>query len=150
MSSVQFAPMLSVRDAAAAMTWYQTSLGAVETMRLVDPSGVIVHGELTIGQTLIMLFDESSHPNSSPDSLGGTPVVLHLLYSDGVDEAFARVLSGGASVVFPLKDQFYGYRAGRVRDPFGHEWILSQKMQDLTPQEMQHRFDELLAQNAAE
>lgn len=77
----------------------------------------------------------------TPQTLGGVSAKF-LITCENVDAAFARAVEAGAEVVFPLTDQFYGHRDGRVRDPFGHEWLLSQKISEVSPEEMQRRWDE--------
>lgn len=134
---------LAVRDAAEAMEWYADVLGAEEILRLTDTDGKVAHGEIRIGGSLVMLGEEAPEWNSlGPQSLGGTSVRLHL-YVDDADAVFARTLEAGAEELIPLANQFYGDRAGRVRDPFGHEWIIATHVEDVTPDEMQARMDAL-------
>jgi len=138
-------PALAVRDAAAAMDWYRDVFEAVEADRLVGEDGKVAHGELRIGGTLVMLGEESpGWKTFGPATLGGTTVRLHL-YVDDVDAVFPRALEAGAEELIPLADQFYGDRAGRLRDPFGHEWIVATRVEDLTSEEIQARFERLSA-----
>jgi PhnB protein len=135
--------MLAIRNAAAAMDWYQRAFNATEVMRLSDPAGNVVHGELRICGGLLMLAEENPAFNASPQTVGESTVILNLL-TDHVDPLFAQALAAGAKEVFPLQDQFYGYRAGRIQDPFGHLWILSQFLEDVSAGEMQRRMDEMM------
>src|SRR5262245_61453338 len=106
-------PYLVVKDAAAAMTFYEKAFGAKETMRLAEPSGKIGHAELRIDGALLMLADEYPEMGiRGPQSIGGSAVTLVLEVSD-VDAVAARAVAAGAKVVFPVKDQFYGERSGR-------------------------------------
>ena len=139
-------PSLVVKDGAAAIEFYQKAFGAKELYRLVDPeSGKIGHAEITIRGVLVMLGSEYPEMNKSPETLGGTPVNLGLMTADAKAD-FDRAVAAGAEVVRPLNEQFYGHLSGRLRDPFGHEWIISQEVEKLSPAEMQRRWDEMAGQ----
>ena len=84
----------------------------------------------------------STEWNSSPQTLQATTVVLNLLVDDP-DTMFQQALQGGATTIFPLADQFYGYRSGRLQDPFGHQWILGKQIEQVSPEEMQRRMDQM-------
>lgn len=138
---------IAVHDCAAAMEFYKAAFGAEELYRLVDPdNGKIGHAEITVKGSLVMLSDEYPQFNKSPKTLGGTPVKLNLMCTD-IDREFERAAKAGAEVVFPPQDQFYGHRSGRLRDPFGHEWILSQEKEKVAPAEMQRRWNEMASKN---
>ena len=151
MNTTQYPPLsmaIAVNDASAAIAFYRSAFDATELYRLTDPaSGKIGHAEITINGSLLMLSDEYPQFNKSPKTLGGTPVKLNLMCRN-VNEEFDRAVKAGAEVVFPLQDQFYGHRSGRLRDPFGHEWILSQEMEKVSPDEMQRRWNEMSAANS--
>ena len=132
-----FYPNLVVTDAAAAIDFYRNAFGARETARYTDSSGAIVHAEITIGDFTVGVKDEG-YGDVAPPSLGGTPVMLALEVSD-VDATAEAAIGAGATVVYPVGDQPYGDRAGRVADPFGHQWMLSQRNEDLTAAEIQER-----------
>jgi PhnB protein len=137
-------PYLRVHSAAEAIEFYARAFGAAEIFRLTEPSGRIGHAEIKIGPATLMLSDE--YPENGiqgPRTLGGTSFSIHLHVAD-VDEAFERAVRAGASVVRPLKDQFYGERSGTLRDPFGHEWLLGQHIESVSTDEMQRRYTELL------
>jgi len=137
-------PYLRVHDAAAAIRFYETAFGARELSRLQEPGGRIGHAEIRIGPSTVMLSDEyPQHGISSPRTLGGTTFSLHL-HVDDVDAAFERAVQAGATIVRPLENQFYGERSGLVRDPFGHEWLLGGHIEDVTTEEMQRRYTELM------
>ncbi len=135
-------PYLSVADTKKAIDFYTQAFGAVEIgPRLTAPDGGIVHTELKIGESTIMLSDENpDFENHSPLSLGGTPVRMNLEVDDA-DAAAEQAVAAGAELAIPVSDQFYGYRSGRLVDPFGHQWILSQKVDDLSHEEMQTRMN---------
>lgn len=137
-------PYLIVRDAAEAIGFYERAFGAREVMRLVGPAETVAHAEIALGGLLVMLAEEAPHAgNSGPETLGGSPVRLHL-YVEDVDAVVERAVAAGAEVLIPVADQFYGDRAGRLADPFGHVWIVASRKEDLTPEVMQQRFEELL------
>ncbi|HEY3637356.1 MAG TPA: VOC family protein [Rhizomicrobium sp.] len=142
-------PYLRVRDAAAAIRFYEKAFGARELSRLQEPGGRIGHAEMRIGPATVMLSDE--YPDrgiSSPHTLGGTTFSLHL-HVDDVDAVFARAVEAGATIVRPLENQFYGERSGMVRDPFGHEWLLGSHIEDVTTEEMQRRYTALLTKSGS-
>ena len=138
-------PALTVHDAAAAIEFYKRAFRAEERFRLADPSsGKIGHAELTINGALVMLADEYPQFNKSPRTLGGTAVKLGLMSMDA-DADFARATEAGAEVLRPLTNEFYGHRSGTVRDPFGHEWTISQELEKVSPKEMQRRWEAMMA-----
>jgi PhnB protein len=116
-------PMLTVRDAAAAIVFYENAFGATEHERATTPTGQIV-AELTIEDERFFVVDENPDAfNLSPSSLGGTSVRMNLVVDDA-DASTERALAAGATVIFPVNDQPYGMRQGRVQDPFGHHWLI--------------------------
>jgi PhnB protein len=136
-------PYLRVSDTNAAIDFYARAFGAKELLRLTEPSGRIGHAEIKIGPATLMLADEfPEHGISGPRALGGTTFSLHVHVGD-VDAAFEQAVKAGATVVRPLKDQFYGERSGTVRDPFGHEWLLGGHLEDVSTEEMQRRYTAL-------
>ena len=129
-------PSLCVAGAAKALDFYKKALGAEELMRFPGPDGSIMHAEIQIGDSRIMLGDEMPDQGAkSPKSLGGTPVGF-FIYQENVDAGWKRAIDAGAKVVMPLEDQFWGDRAGCVEDPFGHRWWLAQHIRDMTPEEL--------------
>ncbi len=137
-------PYITVPNAAEAIVFYQKAFGAKERSRLVDPSGKIIHAEIEIGEGIVMLADEFDTPDSnSPLSLGGTPVRMSMFVPD-VDAFAEQAVAAGAKLVISISDQFYGERTGRLEDPYGHLWIISTHIEDVTPTEMQRRFDEMM------
>lgn len=133
---------LRLRDAARAIDFYARAFGAVEKFRLTEPNGRIGHAEMALGHTTLMLSDE--YPEFGiygPESIGGTSFTLHL-HVDDADALIRRAVEAGATVVRPAADHFYGERAGTIRDPFGHEWNVGHEIEQVTPEEMQRRYDE--------
>jgi PhnB protein len=132
---------LVVRDAPRAIEFYKRVFGATELMRLADPNGMIVHAEVQIGDSPIAIAEEvRDWHNLSPQSLGGSPVVMQL-YVEDVDAVASQAVEAGATIVFPVADQFYGDRSGRIADPFGHVWILATHKEDVTVEEMRRRAE---------
>jgi PhnB protein len=139
-------PYLGVRGAAAAIDFYRHAFGARDSGRLTLPDGRIAHAAIDIDGAIVMLADENPEwGNLAPPSLGGTTVRLHL-YVDDVDAVFARALEAGAKEIFPVADQFYGDRSGRLEDPFGHQWIVASRREEVAMDEMQKRFEAMVAQ----
>jgi PhnB protein len=132
-------PYLAVRNAPAAIDVYKQAFGAVELMRMAEDSGKIGHAELKIGSGKIMLSDEYPEmETSSPETIGGTPVTLHL-YVEDVDAVVKRAVDNGAKLLRPVEDQFYGDRAGKIADPFGHQWFLATHTEDVPGDEIMRR-----------
>lgn len=137
-------PYLIVKGAAQALEFYKTALGATEVMRMDDPSGKLMHAEIKIGDSMIMLADEFPEMGAkSPQTLGGSPVGL-CVYVPNVDQQFQQAIAAGAKEERPVKDQFYGDRSGTLRDPFGHQWTIATHTEDLTPEEIGKRAEEYM------
>jgi PhnB protein len=135
-------PYLIVSEGMRALEFYKEAFGAEELMRLPGPGGKLMHGEIRIGDSPIMLADEFPEIGArSPKSYGGSPVSL-MLYVEDVDAMFARAIAAGAVEVRPVQNQFYGDRSGTLTDPFGHQWTLSTHVEDVSPEEMERRMAE--------
>jgi PhnB protein len=135
--------MLTITNAKEAIGWYKKAFGAKEVMRLTEPNGNIAHAEIKIGDSIVMLAEENPAYNQSPKTLNGTSIILSI-YVPNVDEIFNRAVNAGASTVFPVKDQFYGDRSGRIQDPFGHMWIIATAIKHVSADQMQVEFDAML------
>jgi PhnB protein len=137
------APHVVVKGAASAIEFYRTAFGATEVFRLSDPaSDRIGHAELDLLGSRLMLADEYPDFGAlSPVSIGGSPVTLHL-YVEDVDTVVARAVDAGATVLRPLKDEFYGDRTAMLVDPFGHRWQVATRREAVAPGEMQRRWNE--------
>jgi PhnB protein len=123
------APMLSVRNGVRAIEFYTAAFGACELFRVEDPSGAVV-ARLSVGGAEFWLADESpEHSNFSPESLGGGSVRMVMIVEDP-DAAFERAVAAGATVVSPVSDQPYGWRVGRIADPFGHHWEIGKPLSE--------------------
>lgn len=136
-------PYLIIRDAARAIEFYKKAFDAKEMVRMPAPGGKIGHAEIKIGDSYIMLADESPEMgHNGPQSIGGSPVSI-VLYLEDVDAVVGRAVAAGAKLVRPVEDQFYGDRSGGVEDPFGHSWHISTHIEDVSPEEMKKRMDAL-------
>lgn len=139
-------PFMTVRDAARAIEFYKQAFGATERGIMKDPSGKVMHAELQIGDSIVMLADEFPDFGAvGPDTNGGgTSMGLHI-YVNNVDQAFDRAVKAGAKVEMPVMDQFWGDRYGRLKDPFGHKWSIATHTKDLSMDEMKRGMDEAMA-----
>ena len=136
-------PYFCVRDCAAAIEFYARAFGAEEKFRLTEPSGRIGHAEVELGGRILMLCDEfPEHGIHAPGPTERVPMILHL-HVDDADAAMQRAVAAGATVVRPASDAFYGERSGRLRDPFGHEWLIGHAIEEVSPEEMQRRYTAL-------
>jgi PhnB protein len=134
-------PMLCTRDAASAIAFYTTVFGAEETFRLTEPSGKVAHAELKLGSTTLMLADE--YPEwgfFSPLHFGGCGMALHL-HVDNVDTLLERAVAAGATVLREPTDENHGERQAKLRDPFGHEWLLGHQLEAVSNEEIRRRFE---------
>ena len=135
-------PYLTFNDASAAIDFYRAVFGAEELSRLVGPGGKIGHAEIRIGDSTLMLSDEAPASGAlSPQSVGGSPIRLHLTV-DNVDEVATKLVAAGAMVLREVKDEFYGMRIGLFADPFGYSWFVgSVSDETVTIDEAQRRWD---------
>ena len=142
-------PYLIVDGAAEAIRFYEQAFGATEMLRL-PMGGKIGHAEIRIGDSYVMLSDEwPDYGKLGPKARGGSTSSL-MIYLEDVDAAFERAVAAGATVERPVEDQFYGDRSGTILDPFGHSWILSTHVEDVSDEEMQRRMAEMEQQMAAD
>ena len=134
-------PYLVVNNGAAALDYYKKAFGAIELMRMPGPSGKLMHAEIKIGDSIIMLADEAPERDvKSPSALGGSPVGI-CLYVTNVDAMFDAAIAAGGKALFPVKNQFYGDRSGTLIDPFGHKWTVATHVEDVAPEEMGARAE---------
>ena len=139
-------PHLVCRNATKALEFYQKAFGAENVRAHRMPDGKVMHAEFRIGDSTVMLGDEfPDFKVFSPESLGGSPVTLHI-YTTDVDASFQRAVSAGCTVIMPVEDQFWGDRYGQVADPFGHKWSLATRKEDISEEEMEKRGRAAMAQ----
>jgi uncharacterized glyoxalase superfamily protein PhnB len=142
-------PHLKIRGVAEAMEFYKKAFGAKEVLALRQPGGTLVmHGEMTIGDSYLMLSDENPAWGClSPLSLGGTGSSIHV-YVDDVDAVYSRAVEAGAKGMMPPANMFWGDRYAKVTDPFGHEWAIATHVEDVPPEEIGPRAAEAMAKYA--
>lgn len=129
-------PHLVCAGAAAAIEFYKKAFSAQEAARIPAPDGKLIHAMVKIGDSNVMLVDEFPQMGcSSPQTLKGSPVTLHLYVPDA-DATFAQAIKAGAEVVMPLNDMFWGDRYGVLKDPFGHLWSVATHIRDASPDEI--------------
>jgi PhnB protein len=134
-------PRLVVANGAAAIAFYAKAFGAQPIgERFTGPGGELIHAEIRIGNSVVMITEDAvDGPVSSPQRLGGESHLCDGALLGGRDAAWERAVAAGAEVIYPLEDQFYGERGGRVRDPFGQQWMMSQHIEDVPADEMARR-----------
>lgn len=135
-------PRLVVSGGAAAIEFYRRAFGAEKVGdAFTGPGGELIHAEVRIGDSIVAITDDTGDggPARSPQSLDGRVTAIMSTYWEDVDAAWERALEAGAEVIYPLADHFYGERGGRLRDPFGHQWMLSQRIEELTTEEVIRR-----------
>jgi uncharacterized glyoxalase superfamily protein PhnB len=137
-------PYLQVKDTGEAIAWYERVFDAVEVRsRLVSPDGKCMNAEIEIEGSRLMLADEMPGVGSaSPATLNATSVVLNLHVGDA-DGTFRRAIEQGGEEIYPLADQFYGDRAGRIRDPFGHHWIIATQLREMPDEDVVAAFQKM-------
>ena len=139
---------LVVKNAREALDFYAKAFGGTQAACMTAPDGSVMHGEVRIGNSTVMLSQEN--PNwdmKSPETLGGSPASVHL-YVDDADAAFKHAIDAGYTEVFPVSDMFWGDRYGKVTDPFGFQWGIATHVEDVSEAEMQKRSEAWFAQMA--
>lgn len=130
-------PRLVLSGVAEAIEFYRRAFGAEEVgERFTGPGGGIIHAELRIGDSIVMITDGEGDPGSG---------AIMATYWENVDVAWERALAAGAEVLYPLADHFYGERGGRLRDPYGQQWMLAQRIEDLSREELASRAEQFFA-----
>lgn len=142
-------PYLRVNHAGKAIEFYKQAFGATEKFRLTEPSGRIGHAELVFGSATLMLSDEYPEYDILGPRPGVGPVSSIHLHVDDCDAMIRRAVELGATLTREPKNQFYGERSGAVRDPFGHEWLIGHHIEDVSTDEMQRRYDEIMKTSGA-
>src|SRR5690349_11857717 len=136
-------PQLTLDDAAGTIEWYKKALGAEELGRSPGPDGRIMHAEIRIGDSRVMVNDVMM--GKGPRELGGSAASMRLFVEDS-DALFNRAVGPGAKVSMPMTDQFWGDRAGAIVHPAGYTWWIATRKEDFTPAEMRQRADDFFKQ----
>jgi PhnB protein len=142
-------PHLVCDGAAAAIDFYKRAFGATGAVLLPGPGGRIMHAQLRIGDSAVMLVDENrAFGMLGPKAVGGSPVTIHL-YVDDVDATYRRAVAAGAKATMPPADMFWGDRYGVLEDPFGHRWSIATHHRDVSEQELQQAMRDMAAQSGS-
>lgn len=141
-------PYLIVKGAKEAIAFYANAFGAKEKLRLAMPDGAVMHAEVKIGDSYLMLTEENPEWGAqSPLTLGGNATHV-MIYVRDVDTAFARAVAAGCTVEMPVTDMFWGDRYGKLRDPYGHQWSIGTHIEDVPQKKVQQRADAEMAKAA--
>jgi PhnB protein len=141
-------PYLAVENASEAIDFYQRAFGAKERVRMSGPGDSIMHAELEIGDSVVMLSDPFPQASTKPPKeLGGTTVSI-MTYVEDTDSVYKQAIDAGATSLMEPDDMFWGDRFGSVQDPFGHSWTIATHVEDVPPEEMQKRSEEWMSQMA--
>ncbi len=134
-------PRLVVRDARAAIEFYRAAFGAEQRGTLfAGPGGMVVHAEIQLGDSLVYLTEPGDNGGAAAAPAAGQVSAIMVVTVPDVDQLWARAVAAGCTVIFPLADQFYGEREGRVQDPFGHQWMLGSHIEDVDQAELDRRM----------
>jgi uncharacterized glyoxalase superfamily protein PhnB len=139
-------PSITVKDAPKVIEFLKKAFGATEHMSMPGPDGKIMHAEIQIGTSIIMMNDEVMGSRSA-QTLGGSPISFYVYFEDA-DAAFKKAISAGGKQVYALTDMFWGDRMGTLEDPFGHKWTIAQHIKDVSPEEMKKGQAEFMKQMA--
>ena len=138
-------PSIIVNDTKKAIDFYKRAFGAVENGIFVGPNGKVMHADITIGNSHVMLCDEMPEMKAfSPATLKGSPASLWI-YTENADALFERAVKAGAQIKMPLADAFWGDRWGSLADPFGYHWSIATRKENLLPEETKKRGEEFFA-----
>ena len=140
-------PALAFQGADDAIKWYVNVFGAKEKMRFDSPDKTVAHGEITIGDCVVMVSEENPQYSKSPKTLNGNSVNL-CIYVPDVDATIQKAVDNKARLIMHAEDQFYGDRSGRIEDPFGYIWIISTHVKDVSEEEMKKAMEEMMQQQA--
>ncbi len=139
---------LIVKNANAALEFYEKAFGGTGTECMFAPDGSVMHGEIKIGNSTVMLSQENPQWDmKSPETLGGSPASIHM-YVEDCDAAFQKAIDAGCTQVAPVTDMFWGDRYGKVEDPFGFQWGIATHIEDVSIEEMQKRSEAWFSQMA--
>jgi len=139
-------PSIVLKDCNKAIDFYKKALGAQELMRMPGPDGKMMHAEIKVGNSHVMMNDEIMGSKSA-ETLGASPVTFYL-YVEDADSSFKKAIAAGCKEIMPVADMFWGDRMGAVSDPFGYKWNFSTHIKDMTPEEMKRGQDEWMKQMA--
>lgn len=142
-------PYITVTNSNEAIEFYKRAFGAQEIMRMSGPGGRIIHAEIRIGDSVVMLSDEHPEMNIKAPVTAGCNTATLMIYIPDVDASYAKAVAAGAKATMPIQDMFWGDRYGQVTDPYGHRWSLATHVEDVSPAEMERRQEEFFAKMKA-
>jgi len=142
-------PNLVCREADRAIEFYKKVFGATEKSRVTTPNGKIAHAELNIGDSLIFLNDVLMQPAGQPSGQSGSSPIHLYLYVEDADAVFKRATDAGAHVDMPLQNMFWGDRYGSITDPFGQQWGIASRIEEVSSEELRRRSDAMFSKTAA-
>lgn len=138
--SIQVIPHLTIRGASEALDFYEKAFGATNIFKLPLDDGRLMHGSMEIGGQMIFVCDEfPEHGGKGPQTLGSTPVAIHLQV-ENCDEVFQKAVEAGCEIRMPMEDAFWGDRYGRLTDPYGHEWSVATQLREVSPDELEAKM----------
>jgi PhnB protein len=137
-------PYITVDNAAQAIEFYKRALGAEEIYRMPGPGGKVMHAEIKIGDSVVMLSDEFPESGMKSPNNAGCNTASMMIYMPDVDASYDRAVKAGAKATRPLENMFWGDRYGQIMDPFGHRWSLATHVEDVSPAEMDKRQREYM------
>jgi len=140
-------PRLFCRDVAAEIDFCKNTFGAVERLRRPGPDGTAAHAVITIGPAMIMIEAEWPGLESRAPTMDGSSPVVMYVYVEDVDKTIERAVAGGAKILFPVQNQFWGDRMGWVMDPSGHVWTIASRIEETTENQRQDRWSDILAES---
>jgi PhnB protein len=142
-------PSLIVSNSAKAIEFYQQAFGAKKRRMFNMPDEKTMYAEIQIGDSILLLTDEVPEMKAfSPLSSGGGVSAGLVLYVEDVDAAFKKAVTAGAKVTMPLEDAFWGDRSGSIVDPFGHRWMISKHIKDMSDEELEQAMTEMFAKKS--
>ncbi|HMK13239.1 MAG TPA: VOC family protein [Acidimicrobiales bacterium] len=137
--------LVFAHEGKVAIEFYKEAFGAQSIGdAFLDPDDKVIHAEIRIGDSVVFITDEGDENGAAPSSVGGKVTAVMALNVPDVDAVWERALAAGCEVVYALDNHFYGDRGGRVRDPFGHQWMLSTHIEDVDAEEMERRMQEMM------
>jgi PhnB protein len=142
-------PYISVTNANEAIEFYKRAFGAEEIMRMAGPGGKIMHAEIKVGDSPIMLSDEYPEMGVKAPITAGCTTATLMVYVPDVDASYVKAVEAGAKATMPIQDMFWGDRYGQVTDPYGHRWSLATHVEDVSMEEMERRQQEFFAKMKA-
>jgi PhnB protein len=131
-------------EGSAALRFYSEAFGAKVLDEPILDGNRVIHAEVRLGDSVVYVTDEGDGEGVAPGSVNGKVTAIMALNIPNVDELWKQAVDAGCEIIYPLADQFYGDRGGRLRDPFGHQWMLSTHIEDVAPDEMERRMAEMM------